>query len=148
MLSVKQGVIKYHFLSLWYNSSWDWTQVSRTIGKKPIRYWYKLLIIELAKPIPSKVLRQIFELVDWFSMCVCVGGSSVVWYFKCRTVVLKWVSSNSSHAIMFASRLIKAWTSLSHSQLCIMAVLLKGWLWHDITHEGWYTIEQRIRNLI
>ena len=33
MLSVKQGGIKYHFLSLWYDSTWDWTQVSRAIGK-------------------------------------------------------------------------------------------------------------------
>ena len=28
MLSIKQGGIKYHFLSLWYDSTWDWTQVS------------------------------------------------------------------------------------------------------------------------
>ena len=33
LLSVKQGGIKYHFLSLWYGSTWDWTQVSQTIGK-------------------------------------------------------------------------------------------------------------------
>ena len=33
MLSVKQGGIKYHFLSLWYDSTWDWTLVSQTIGK-------------------------------------------------------------------------------------------------------------------
>ena len=33
MLSAKQGGIKYHFLSLWYDSTWDWTQVSRTIGE-------------------------------------------------------------------------------------------------------------------
>ena len=33
MLCVKQGSIKYHFLSLWYDSSWDWTQVSQTIGE-------------------------------------------------------------------------------------------------------------------
>ena len=33
MLSVKQGGIKYHFLSLWYDSAWDWTQVSRAIGE-------------------------------------------------------------------------------------------------------------------
>ena len=32
-LSVKQGVNKYHFLSLWYDATWDWTQVSRTIGE-------------------------------------------------------------------------------------------------------------------
>ena len=28
MLSVKQGGIQYHFLSLWYDSTWDWTLVS------------------------------------------------------------------------------------------------------------------------
>ena len=33
MLNVKQGGIKYHFLSLWYDSTWDWTQVSRAIAK-------------------------------------------------------------------------------------------------------------------
>ena len=29
LLSVKQGGIKYHFKSLWYDSTWDWNQVSR-----------------------------------------------------------------------------------------------------------------------
>ena len=33
MLSAKQGGIKYHFLSLWYDSTWDWTQVSQAIGE-------------------------------------------------------------------------------------------------------------------
>ena len=33
MLSVKQRGIKYHFLSLWYDSTWDWTSISWTIGK-------------------------------------------------------------------------------------------------------------------
>ena len=31
MLSVKQGGIKYYFLSLWYHSTWDWTPVSWAI---------------------------------------------------------------------------------------------------------------------
>ena len=38
MLSVKQGGIKYHFLSLWYDSTWDWTQVSRAIGEHSLSY--------------------------------------------------------------------------------------------------------------
>ena len=29
----KQGDIKYHFKSLWYEATWDWTQVSRTLGE-------------------------------------------------------------------------------------------------------------------
>ena len=33
MLSVKQGSIKYHFLSLWNDSTWDGTPVSRAIGE-------------------------------------------------------------------------------------------------------------------
>ena len=31
VLSAKQDSIKYHFLSLWYDLTWDWTPVSRTI---------------------------------------------------------------------------------------------------------------------
>ena len=33
MLSAKQDGIKYRFLSLWYDSTRDWTLVSRTIGE-------------------------------------------------------------------------------------------------------------------
>ena len=33
MLSVKQKDIKYYFLSLWYDSTWDWTLVSQAIGE-------------------------------------------------------------------------------------------------------------------
>ena len=33
MLNVKQGGIKYHFLSLWYDSTWDWTLVFRAISE-------------------------------------------------------------------------------------------------------------------
>ena len=33
LLSVKQGGIKYHFKSLWYDTTWDWTHISQAIGK-------------------------------------------------------------------------------------------------------------------
>ena len=32
-----QGGIEYHFLSLWYDSTWDWTQVSWAFGEHPNR---------------------------------------------------------------------------------------------------------------
>ena len=38
MLSVKQGSIKYHFLSLWYDLTLDSTQVSRAIGEHSNHY--------------------------------------------------------------------------------------------------------------
>ena len=44
MLSVKQGGIKYHFLNVWYDSIWDWTAVSRTIGEH-LKYFYLIQII-------------------------------------------------------------------------------------------------------
>ena len=37
-LSVKQGGIKYYFLSLWYDSTKDWTLVSRAIGEQSTQY--------------------------------------------------------------------------------------------------------------
>ena len=42
MLSVKQGSIKYHFLSLWYDSTRDWTPVSQTIGEHKLIFFTKL----------------------------------------------------------------------------------------------------------
>ena len=45
MLSVKQGGIKYHFLSLWYDSTRDWTQVSRAIGEQS-NYHNKVIQVE------------------------------------------------------------------------------------------------------
>ena len=38
MLSVKQGGIKYHFLSLWYDLTWNGTQVSQAIGEHSNHY--------------------------------------------------------------------------------------------------------------
>ena len=38
MLSDKQGDIKYHFLSLWFDTNWDWTQVSQAIGEHSNHY--------------------------------------------------------------------------------------------------------------
>ena len=38
MPSVEQGSIEYHFLSLWYDSTCDWTQVSQAIGEYSNQY--------------------------------------------------------------------------------------------------------------
>ena len=40
LVGVNQLGIKYHFLSLWYDATWDWTPVSRTIGENyPLVQW-------------------------------------------------------------------------------------------------------------
>ena len=38
ILGFKQGGLKYHFFSLWYDSAWDWDPVSRVIGKRSNHY--------------------------------------------------------------------------------------------------------------
>ena len=58
-------------------------------------------------------------------------------------------SSNSSHAIAFIFELIplgRVWTPIipppSYRLNSTTSVLLQGWLWHQITHKGWYVIKQ------
>ena len=50
-LSVKQGSIKYHFLSLWYDSTWDWRPVFRVIGEHSDHYIYIYIYIYMYLPI-------------------------------------------------------------------------------------------------
>ena len=44
MLSVKQGSIKYHFWSLWYDLTRDWTHVSRAIGEHSKDFFFFLFL--------------------------------------------------------------------------------------------------------
>ena len=66
--SVKQGGIKYHFLSLWYDSTWDWIQV----------YWWTL------KPI-----CQLAGIYIYIYMCVCVCVCVCIYLYIYIQVVLE-----------------------------------------------------------
>ena len=61
MLSIKQGGNKYHFLSFWYDSTRDWTLVSRVIGEHST---YKAMgrIVRNYSPIYSNV--SLFGLLE------------------------------------------------------------------------------------
>ena len=64
MLSVKQGSIKYHFLSLWYDSIWDWTPASRAI----------LFSLSVQNPIDGKLLYLYTYKIDlWFLLAHLVS---------------------------------------------------------------------------
>ena len=87
MLSVKQGSIKYHFLSLWYDSTLDWTQVSRAIGEQSNHYANKLN--DCAIDIYShRALHTHTHTYICVSVCVCVckvgqknySPLSALWY--------------------------------------------------------------------
>ena len=78
VLSVKQGGIKYHFLSLWYDSIWDWTPVTRTISehstpKTELLEFFSITKIENQRYAPLKFLyiAKIFSFTACKSFIVC-----------------------------------------------------------------------------
>ena len=77
MLSVKQGGInKYHFLSLWYDSTGDWSPVSRAIGEHSTtvsvdRSIYVYLLTKCVKEwIESYKFRKIdfLKIFEWINL--------------------------------------------------------------------------------
>ena len=71
MLSVKQGGIKYNFLSLWYDSTWDWTQVSQAIGELSKLQEGIFLILYLKKytVFQEKNWKTIFNFLNLWILC-------------------------------------------------------------------------------
>ena len=68
MPSVKQGSIKYHFLSLWYASTRGWTQVSRAFGEHSNRLIGPVGRVITNDPgdlgsIPGRVIPKILKMV-------------------------------------------------------------------------------------
>ena len=51
LLSVKQEGIKNHFKNIWYDATWDWTQVSRIFGKHSTPLANELVMISIATAI-------------------------------------------------------------------------------------------------
>ena len=60
MLRVKQGGIKYHFLSLWYDSTWGWTLVSWTFGEHSTHSGNGGLMILALNPYKKQHISSVF----------------------------------------------------------------------------------------
>ena len=88
MLSVKQRGLKYHFLNLWYDSTWDWTQVSRAIGEHSNHY-------------PIKVTK----IFTWCYYCLL--------WIKLVNTFTYLGSSVASTEKDIDTRLTKAWTAIN-----------------------------------
>ena len=65
MLSVKKGDIKFHFLSLLYDSTWDWNPVSQTIGDRSIGLMSRVFANGLGDrgSIPGRVIPKTLKMV-------------------------------------------------------------------------------------
>ena len=92
MVSVKQGCIKYHFLSLWYDSTRNWTQVSGAICEhsKDVRFniWAFTLgssgkgYLKTKVPRVQRVTQKVFVSGqgDWGSIYDWVIQTTQKWY--------------------------------------------------------------------
>ena len=111
MLSVKQGGIKYHFLSLWYDSTWDWTQVTRAISEYSNHHAdVRLVGLESSKSDICKtknVLQKRTELssffsliIGWFLSCTISNGSAFPYSFaySCNSFFI--IHTISSHLVL------------------------------------------------
>ena len=80
-----------------------------------------------------------------------VGGVLIVLWLKVWSAALKWVSSNSSHAIMFTFRQIplgKVWTPFSPQMwveyyYCHFSTRIAL-----VSYGGWYAIKQRNQTIL
>ena len=64
MLSVKQGGIKHHFLSLWYDSTWD-----KTIEEM------KEAVTKAIDTLTQDDFHGAFQkLLEWYNKCNAAGG--------------------------------------------------------------------------
>ena len=71
MLIVKQRGIKYHFLSFWYDSIWDRTQVSRAFGEQSNRQANGLVLVceQLYLQITILITYDLFT-ISWDSVII------------------------------------------------------------------------------
>ena len=60
LYSAKCGNIKYHFLSLWYDSTWDWTLVSWTIGEHSTHHHHHVVLLARISLTLSRHFSQSF----------------------------------------------------------------------------------------
>ena len=82
VLSAKQGCIKYHFLSLWYDSTWDWTQVSRTIDEHSTQLANNRLETYSCYSIfNSRGVAISFLVIFWFGL---VWFGLILWHINHR----------------------------------------------------------------
>ena len=97
MLNVKHGGIMFHFLSLWYDLTWDWTLFPRTISEYTTHLVY-IIIIFFSFEIFTLALAHGFSLeTEWQQVslslqdssqysprsqqCCCLAGHQAFFYF-------------------------------------------------------------------
>ena len=92
MLSVKQGGIKYHFLSLWYDSIWDWTQVSEAISELSNHHTNVLSNKSFIKDI--KIYFCYWNITQWKWILLGITYYQTIPPWSCKKVIIRLVDQN------------------------------------------------------
>ena len=93
-LSVKQGGIKYHFLSLWYESTWDWTLLSWTISKHSTHY-ANIIIILILTSFSNQLCFTAWVTASllWSCLSILVDlNSALVWMVLILSLISSFLS--------------------------------------------------------
>ena len=85
ILRVKQGGVKYHFLSFRYDSTWDGIPVSRTTSEHSTHMCFKSIIpIELSLLFHSISIHfDSFNNETWFIFKYWIVIVNIFWLFHC-----------------------------------------------------------------
>ena len=97
MLTGKQGGIKYHFLSLWYDLTWDWTQVPQAIGKHSnhyanIQYCWRIqciLAYFLKTPAAADSGHPVYTLTLVFTQIPSIFYQEELYHFMMESIYCK-----------------------------------------------------------
>ena len=82
MLSVKQGGIKHHFLSLWYDSTWDWTPIFQLIGEHsthPHRTSIWRIVSQDSLFLKKKIISKIG--LVWLGLIYITAYQPFMWFW-------------------------------------------------------------------
>ena len=131
MLSVKQGRFKYlffffffFFLSLWYDTTWDWTLVSWTIGKHSTHKTNGPVHLNSIKPISQEcVYSQTQSAEAKFGI---IFKTFFVWLIqflkKCNKSKFSWLAS-STISLKFSWIWVSKKRNDKESMICLMLKL-------------------------
>ncbi len=82
MLRLNQGGIMYHFLSLLYDSIWDWTSVSQTIGEYSNHYDNGPLKTYIKNKIFNVFICSYSKMFEWIHPQVPLTTLSVMFFLR------------------------------------------------------------------
>ena len=97
ILSIKQGGIKFHFMSLWLDSTWDWTPISWAFAEHSINktrgsviYLYKENLVLKKHNNSWFTIKPNQTKQNYSSLLATITRERtiIVWIFWCKCVVL------------------------------------------------------------